>query len=172
MRQSLYLVLAVGIGMGFAFQVSMVSAMGRLRGPMEATWASLLATVAGVAAVMLIRTLNNNDLALPSPFDKAPALILTLVLATVSLVLVVRGIDSYFALTGFLAIPILVGAGFLGPRIGVGLFLSAIITGQLTGGIALDHFGAFAGQVRKIDALRGAGVLMLLGGVTLIRGFK
>ena len=172
MRQTLYLILAIVIGMGFAVQVSMVAAMGRLRGPVEATWASLLATVAGVAAVMLIRTLNNNDLALPAPFDKAPALILAVILAAVSLVLVIRGIDSYFALTGFLAIPILVGAGFLGPRIGVGLFLSAIITGQLTGGIALDHIGAFAGQVRKVDALRGAGVLMLLGGVTLIRGFK
>ena len=34
------------------------------------------------------------------------------------------------------------------------------------------HGGAFAGQVRKVDALRGAGVLMLLGGVTLIRGFR
>jgi hypothetical protein len=70
-RQSLYLARAVGIGMGFAIQVSRVAAMGRLRGPMEATWASLLATVAGVAAVILISTLNNNDLALPSPFDKA-----------------------------------------------------------------------------------------------------
>jgi uncharacterized membrane protein YdcZ (DUF606 family) len=172
LRQSLYLILSIVIGMGFAVQVSMVASMGRLRGPVEATWASLLATIAGVAAIMLIRTLNNNDLALPSPFDKAPALILTLILATLSLVFVIRGLDIYFALTGLLAIPILVGAGFLGPRIGVGLFLSAIITGQLTGGIALDHFGAFAGQVRRVDALRGVGVIMLLGGVTLIRGFK
>ena len=31
-------------------------------------------------------------------------------------------------------------------------------------------FGAFAGQVRKVDALRGASVLMILGAVTLIRG--
>ena len=47
-----YMALALLIGMGLATQVTMISAMGRLRGPLEATWVSLLATVAGFTLIM------------------------------------------------------------------------------------------------------------------------
>ena len=69
-------------------------------------------------------------------------------------------------------LPYLLVASFLAPRIGVGLFLAALITGQLTGGLLLDQFGFLGGATRPVDALRILGCLMLLGGVVLVRGFK
>jgi transporter family-2 protein len=88
----------------------------------------------------------------------------------VALVLASRGLPAYLALTGFLPVPYLLAASFIGPRIGLGVFLGAIIAGQLIGGIALDHVGAFGAVPRRIDAIRLLGAIVLAIGVILIRG--
>jgi hypothetical protein len=67
----LYIVGAMLIGAGFAVQVSMISAMGRLRGPFEATWVSLVATVAGFTMLMTARALAGQTIELPQPFKRA-----------------------------------------------------------------------------------------------------
>jgi transporter family-2 protein len=85
---------------------------------------------------------------------------------------VVRGIAPYFALAGLLAIPLLVGAGFLGPQLGIGLYLSSVVAGQLICSVALDHVGAFGIAVRHVDAGKILGVAALLVGVLLIRGVR
>ena len=79
---------------------------------------------------------------------------------------------SQFSITGVLAVPYLLAASYLAPRIGVGLFLAALITGQLTGGMMLDHLGAFGATVRPIDPVRVVGIGMLLAGVILVRGVR
>ncbi len=170
--QALYILITILIGSGMALQVTMISAMSRLRGPFEATWLSLMATVMGVAALMAFRMFQGNVLALPTPFDRWPMLGLAAVLAGTALLLVLRGIAPYFVVTGLLAIPLLVGAGFLGPRIGIGLFVSAAIAGQIIGSVFLDHIGAFDLAVHRIDLLRVAGVGTLLLGVFLVRGIR
>ena len=72
-----------------------------------------------------------------------------------------------YALTGVLAVPYLLAASYLAPKIGVGLFLGALITGQLAGGVVLDHLGAFGAAVRPVDAIRVLGIAALLAGVVL-----
>ena len=94
------------------------------------------------------------------------------VVASVALAAVVRGLPPYFALAGLAAIPLLVGAGFFGPKIGIGLYLSAAITGQLVGSVLLDHVGAFGTQVYRIDLERALGVAALVVGVVLVRGIR
>jgi transporter family-2 protein len=74
--------------------------------------------------------------------------------------------------TGLLAMPYLLAASYLAPRIGVGLFLAALIAGQLGGGVILDHLGAFGAETRPIDAIRVIGVAALIAGVVLVRGFR
>lgn len=170
--QALYVLITIFIGSGMALQVTMISAMGRLRGPLEATWLSLMATVMAVAAIMTYRALQGNNLVLPSPFDRWPLLGLATVLAGVALLLVLRGIAPYFVITGLLAVPLLIGAGFLGPRIGIGLFVTAAIAGQIIGAVVLDHVGAFGLPVHRVDLLRIAGVATLLLGVLLVRGVR
>jgi transporter family-2 protein len=88
------------------------------------------------------------------------------------LFLALRGLPAGFALTGLLAVPYLFAASYLAPRIGVALFVAALITGQLTGGVIFDHVGAFGSAARPVDAVRIVGVVALLAGVVLVRGFR
>ena len=50
------------------------------------------------------------------------------------LVLGLRGLPLAYAVTGLTAVPYLLAASYLAPKIGVGLFLAALIAGQLGGG--------------------------------------
>jgi transporter family-2 protein len=74
--------------------------------------------------------------------------------------------------TGLTAVPYLLAASYLAPKIGVGLFLAALIAGQLGGGVVLDHFGALGAATRPIDVVRVLGIVALLSGVVLVRGFR
>ena len=167
-----YIAMALLLGVGFATQVTLISAMGRLRGPLEATLVSLVATVAGFTVTLAARAAAGAPLVLPSPFSRPFVYVAAAALSTASLVLLLRGIAPYFAVTGLFAIPLLVGAGFLGTRIGVGLYISSVIAGQLIGSVVLDHIGAFGTPSHHIDGLRVAGIGALLLGVALIRGIK
>ncbi len=111
-----------------------------------------------------------RSLALPSPFTM-PVVPGAIALAAVAmLALAAQGIPAYLGLAGLLAVPYLLAASFLAPRIGIGLFLAAIITGQLLGGVVLDHLGAFGAAPRPVDLPRLLGIIALLLGVVLIRG--
>ncbi|MND03318.1 hypothetical protein D3C83_230870 [compost metagenome] len=48
--------------------------------------------------------------------------------------------------------------------------LGGVIVGQLAAALVIDHFGLFGAEVIPISAARVAGVLLLVGGVALIRG--
>jgi len=67
------------------------------------------------------------------------------------------------------------GAMFIGlsiylvPQIGAATFIALLITGQMVASIALDHFGVLGLAVRPIDLSRVIGVVLLIGGVVLIR---
>ena len=89
-----------------AVQVTMISAMGRVRGPLEATWLSLMATVMGVAALMAYKAFAGG-LVIPSPFNRVLLLAGISILAASSLILVLRGLPFYYFITGLFAIPLL-----------------------------------------------------------------
>ena len=97
--QILFIGLAVLIGLGHSLQVSMVSAMGRMRGPLEATWVSMLASVLGMAILLGWQALQQRGLHLPVPFERWWVFTIAGVLFAVSLALAARGIAPYFALT-------------------------------------------------------------------------
>ena len=168
----LHIFAAMLMGAGFAAQVSMLSAMGGLRGPFEATWVSLVATVAGFTFLMAARSVAGTPIALPAPFQSPVVYVLIAAFGAVGLGILVRGIPAYFAITGLFAIPLLVGAAYLGPRLGVGLYLSSVIAGQMICSVVLDHIGAFGVPVHRFGAARATGVVALMLGVALIRGFK
>jgi transporter family-2 protein len=162
--------LAVSVGITSALQIAMLGAIARERGGFEATWISMLASLAGMAGVLLVSAVAGRQPLLSRPFDLPATYGFFVGLMLVALVLASHGIPWYLALTGFLPVPYLLAASFIGPRIGLGVFLGAIIAGQLIGGIALDHLGAFGATARRVDVVRLIGVAVLLAGVVLIRG--
>ena len=172
MTQALYVGLAILLGVTGALQVALLGAMSRARGPTEAAWVSLLGTVVGLGLTLAVRTALGGPTALPAPFQRPVAFALTALAAAVLLALALRGISPTFAVTGTLAAPYLIGASFLTPRLGIGLFLGAIIAGQLSGAVLLDHVGAFGATPRPVDALRLVGIAALMLGVVLVRGAR
>ncbi len=166
----IFISIAVSVGVTSALQIAMLGAITRERGGFEATWVSMLASLAGMAGVLLASAIAGREPLLARPFDRAGIYGFFVAIMLVALVLASRGLPPYLALTGFLPVPYLLAASFIGPRIGLGVFLGAIIAGQLIGGIVLDHIGAFGATPRRIDAVRLLGAAVLVIGVILIRG--
>src|SRR3954452_8212563 len=169
---AVWIVVVVSLGVTQALQIALLGAMNRARGPAEAAYISILGTLAGLTLALTIRSLQGSRPTLPAPFDH-PALTGAVALASGTLLaLGLRGLPLGYAVTGLTAVPYLLAASYLAPRIGVGLFLAALITGQLGGGVVLDHFGVLGAATRPIDPTRVLGVAALLTGVVLVRGFR
>jgi uncharacterized membrane protein YdcZ (DUF606 family) len=170
MDQLLYVAVAIGAGGINALQLAMLGGITRERSGFEATWISMLASLAGMALLMSVVTLVDEPPSLPAPFNHVWIYGVLLAIMTMSLLMSARGLPAYYVATGLTSIPYLLAAAFVGPRIGLGVYFAAIVTGQLTGSLFLDHVGAFGAEPRPVDAIRLAGVGVLLLGVLMIRG--
>ena len=59
----------------------------------------------------------------------------------------------------------------LAPKLGAASMISLIVAGQMLCSIVLDHFGWIGYPIHPINVFRMLGVVLLLGGVVLIRLF-
>lgn len=57
------------------------------------------------------------------------------------------------------------------PRLGVAMTFSLIIAGQMLVTLVIDHFGLLGVPVKEITLARIGGILLITGGVVLIRKF-
>jgi transporter family-2 protein len=64
----------------------------------------------------------------------------------------------------FIALAIL-----LVPKLGAATFIALLVAGQMMASVTLDHFGWLGLAQRPLDLPRVIGVLLLVGGVVLIR---
>jgi transporter family-2 protein len=55
------------------------------------------------------------------------------------------------------------------PKLGPGLGLGLVVAGQLLVALLLEHFGILVAQPHPINLLRVAGLLLVVGGVALVR---
>jgi bacterial/archaeal transporter family-2 protein len=168
----IWIVIVISLGVTQALQVALLGVMNRARGPAEAAYVSILGTLAGLTLALAIRGLMGSRPVLPPPFDHPGLTGAVALISGTLLALVIRGLPVGYALTGLTAVPYLLAASYLAPRIGVGLFLGALIAGQLGGGVVLDHFGVLGTATRPVDTVRVIGVAALLAGVILVRGFR
>jgi transporter family-2 protein len=71
----------------------------------------------------------------------------------------------------------LVGAFFvasiivLAPRLGAASMVALVVAGQMLASLVLDHYGLLGYPVHPINGFRMLGMMMLVGGVVLIRMF-
>ena len=160
MTALLPVLLAVAIGMGGSVQVAMLGALERQRGPVEAAWISGGGTVLLLALILGARALRGDGPDLPAPVAAPLAL---------SVIASARGVPPYLLLSGLFGGIFITGAAFLAPRIGVALLLSAVTAGTLSGGLVLDHVGAFGAGVERATVIRLLGVLVVFAGVLIVR---
>jgi transporter family-2 protein len=106
---------------------------------------------------------------LPSPFDRLAIFAAIGVFAVLALLVSVRGLEPYYAITGFFALAYLLGIGFAAPKIGIALFLVGVTFGQLGAAVVYDHAGAFGNAVREAGALRVLGIGVVLVGAVMVR---
>ncbi|MGY3482640.1 transporter family-2 protein [Bradyrhizobium sp. USDA 4011] len=55
------------------------------------------------------------------------------------------------------------------PSLGAATLLALVVAGQMTAGIAMDHFGVFGLTQHPISISRLAGIALIIGGVLLIK---
>jgi transporter family-2 protein len=72
---------------------------------------------------------------------------------------------------GFLGAFFVASAVILVPRIGVAMTFSLIIAGQMIVTLIIDHFGLLGVPVKEVSLARLGGILLITGGVVLIRKF-
>ena len=170
MSNTIWIAVVISLGVTQALQIALLGAMNRARGPAEAAFISILGTLAGLMLALAIRGSMGSRPALPDPLDHPTAMAAVALVSGALLALALGGLPFGYAVTGLTAVPYLLAASYLAPRIGVGLFLGALIAGQLGGGVLLDHFGVLGTATRPIDAVRVLGVAALLVGVVPVRG--
>ena len=169
MTQLLQLGFALSIGVGAAVQVAMLGAIGRDRGAVEAGWLSIFGTVAGIAAVLAIRSARGDMVDLPIPFDRWWIFAVIGLLSVGALVLAFQGPSAYLAGVGLFGAAFIVGGAALAPKRGVALLFSVVTAGTLAGALVMDHVGAFGNEPQRVTLLRIVGVLVVLGGVVIVR---
>jgi transporter family-2 protein len=169
MTTTLYLSLAVLVGIGAATQSALLAAMGREKGPYEGTWINMLAAIGGLCVLFVLRGAAGRPPMLPAPFNHAVTFAVVAALAGVALAIAVRGLDPVYAVTGLFAIAYLLGIGYGAPKIGIALFVAGVTLGQLFGALAYDHVGAFGLDVHQASIMRIAGLALVLGGLLVVR---
>ena len=161
--------LTVVVGMGGAVQVAMLGALDRQRGPLEAAWISGGGTVLMLALILGARALRGDGPDLPPPLDRPWPFALVAAPLALSVIVSARGVPPYLLLSGLFGGIFITAAAFLAPRIGVALLFSAFTAGTLTGGLILDHIGAFGAGGERATLLRVLGVVVVFAGVVIVR---
>lgn len=141
----------------------------------------VLALLAG--AVLPTQTALNNKLAVTVD-NPILAALLSFVVGTVTLAIysVATGVPIGNIVSAKNASPAAWLGGVLGaffvastiillPRLGVALTFGLIVAGQMLITLFYDHFGLLGLEVKQMTAGRVAGVLLVIGGVILIRKF-
>ncbi len=169
MTNTAYVLLSIVVGAAGATQIAMLGAMGRERGPYEATWVSIVGTIAGLAAVVVARSLLGRTPDLPAPLDTGWPFLAVFAACAVLLTISMRGLEPYLVLCGLFATVYLLSIGFFVPHIGAALFLGAATGGTLLGSAVYDHLGAFGAEPQETTLLRTAGIGVILLGVAMVR---
>jgi transporter family-2 protein len=142
---------------------------------------AMIAVVIGGAATALQAPTNAKMMgAVGSPVNAAfvsfavgtAALgILALVLQTRPDMAASRALPWYAWVGGLYGAIFVVAAAWGVPRLGVATTIILMVAGQLLLSVVLDHFGAMGMPKQPISWGRVAGVLMVVGGVLMVRRF-
>jgi transporter family-2 protein len=77
--------------------------------------------------------------------------------------------EWYLYVGGVLGIAILAAPIFLIPRLGATSTLTALVVGQLSLALIIDHFGLFSFPKIEISLIRIAGIILLIAGAYLMK---
>jgi transporter family-2 protein len=136
----------LGAGVSFVFQQAMNA---NLRGELGSPWwAGFISYLGGMLAMIAMLVVMRE------PLLSWPVIQRT----------------SLMSWTGGIFGAIFIGGSILlVPRLGAATLIALLVTGQLLGALAFDHFGLFGIPVHEIGVMRLIGAGLLIAGVVLIR---
>jgi len=70
---------------------------------------------------------------------------------------------------GIIGAAVVLGSIIVGPKIGALALVGILLAGQLIASVLIDHFGWLGFPIQKINVIRLIGILLLVGGLYLIR---
>ncbi|MCB0519980.1 MAG: DMT family transporter [Lewinellaceae bacterium] len=143
-----FILLAVVSGAVLPIQASLNAKMGRAVG--DPVYAALISFVVGSVGLFLYVLANKTDL---SQISQAGS------------------VDWPVWTAGLLGAFYVAAVIVLVPKIGAALTFGLVVTGQLGLSLLLDHYGLLGLPVHAINWQRVAGVLLIVGGVWLIRSY-
>jgi transporter family-2 protein len=82
-----------------------------------------------------------------------------------------RDVPWYAWAGGFYGAFFVAVGAYAAPRLGVASLIVIAVAGQMIAAVALDHFGAFGVERTPISLGRILGIVMVIGGVLLVRRF-
>lgn len=80
-----------------------------------------------------------------------------------------RALPWYAWVGGLCGVVFVIAATWGVPRLGVATTITLMVAGQLVLGLVLDHFGAFGAPRQPVNLVRAFGVVLVIGGVLLVR---
>jgi bacterial/archaeal transporter family-2 protein len=143
-----FMLLATCAGAMLPIQAGLNAKMGKAVG--DPVYASLISFVVGALVLLVYALITKVDLTKINQVGNAHWSVWT------------AGLLGAFYVTAVIT---------LVPKIGVALTFGLVVTGQLGLSLALDHFGLLGLPVHAINWQRLVGVLLIIGGVVLIRKF-
>jgi transporter family-2 protein len=166
------ILIALAVGLASAVQTAMLGSLGRSRAPVEAAWISLLGSVAGISALMLLRVARHEVATVLPPLDRLWVYAAMLATGLTVLTLSLRGLPWYLGVAGLGGVIYLASAALLVPRLGVALFFGATTAGSVLGALAVDHVGAFGAAPTPVSFARAGGLALILVGVVVVRAVR
>ncbi|MEL7001397.1 MAG: DMT family transporter [Bacteroidota bacterium] len=148
MKSLILIVLAITAGAVLPVQAALNGKMGRAVG--DPVYAAFISFVVGSIALLAYLVATKTDLTTLSEAK------------TVDWSVWTAGI-----LGGFYVACVII----LAPKLGVALTFGLVVTGQLGISLLIDNFGLLGIPVHSISWQRIAGILLIIGGVVLIRKF-
>jgi transporter family-2 protein len=80
-----------------------------------------------------------------------------------------RALPWYAWIGGLCGVVFVIAATWGVPRLGVATTITLMVAGQLLLGLILDHFEAFGAPRQPINLMRVLGVVLVIGGVIMVR---
>lgn len=145
---ALYVVLALLAGAATAYQPGINAKFGEFAG--SRVWGGVINFSVGLLAMLVVTAALRPGAPATARLSQGPAW------------LWVGGLCGAFFVTLALV---------LVPKMGAAAYLSTMIAGQLLASVVIDHFGHMGLPERAITPGRVAGVLLIAGGMALIRKF-
>ncbi len=83
----------------------------------------------------------------------------------------IKSVPPYMLTGGALGVVMVLTAIYLTPKLGATILISCFVAGQMIASLILDNYGWLGFPLHPISILRVVGVVLLIGGVLLVRFF-